>query len=65
MLEITDRGLMLLDNIASLSESDIRLIGFIASEHTAMEKSEEGAEYVGYAKEQIRRLQTLGFIKEG
>ncbi len=63
MLRLTQKGLTTLKTIEELSEKDIRLLGFIAYEETAIEKSFEGAEWVGYVKEEIRRLQKQGYIK--
>ncbi len=62
MLQLTQKGLTVLETIEELSGKDIRLLGFIAYEKTAIEKSSEGAEWVGYAKREIQRLQKLGYI---
>lgn len=63
MIKITNRGQGVLSIIESLSESDIRLLGTIANEHSSLEKSVEGMEYIGYARTQIQRLQMMGYIK--
>lgn len=62
MLQLTQKGLTLLTTIEDLSERDIRLLGFIASNKIAIEKSVEGAEWLGYAQKEIQRLQKLGYI---
>ncbi len=63
MLQHQHKGLTKMKTIEEFSEEDIRLLGFIAYEETAIEKSFEGAEWVGYVKEEIRRLQKQGYIK--
>ncbi len=62
MLQLTQKGLTVLETIGELSEKDIRLLGFIAYEKTAVEKSWEGAEWIGCAEKEIQRLQGLGYI---
>ncbi len=63
MLSLTQKGLDVLRQLEDLSESDIRLIGFIASEKVSVEKSVEGLEYIGTKRGQVNRLQGLGYIK--
>ena len=63
ILELTNTGMAILGVIEKLSESDIRLMGYIDNEKTCIAKSVEGIEYIGYAREQVQRLQMMGFIK--
>ncbi len=64
MIRIKVKGLTLLETIAPLSENDIRLLGFIANEKSAFEKSYEGLEYTGTKRAQVERLKGLGYLKE-
>ena len=63
ILQATKKGRDILQSLQNLSEHDIRLIGFVANNKSAIEQSVEGAEYIGYCKLEIQRLQMLGYIK--
>jgi len=65
MIRITSKGLTILETLENLSESDIRLLGYIANEKSAFEKNYVGLNYIGFSQIQIQRLQELGYLREG
>ena len=63
ILKVTQKGRDTLQTLQNLSETDIRLIGFVANNKSAFEQSVEGAEYIVFKRVEIQRLQMLGYIK--